>query len=241
LDALDRRGRSGALRLVGHSVRWGAVGLLLLTLGLAGCRGGPPPTGVERGDAALAAGDLVAAADYYEQASQQDPHDVRAWHGRAEVARQSGDPEASLGFYVQVARRDRAYLSRQARLDYTTTLIQAGHERLRAGRTDGAVRALKAARNLTTSVPAIDTDLGRALTARGARLSMLGQRKRALADFREAIELTPGEAEPYVGAAQILLASGRREEALDLLGTARRHHPSDLRVRALTIEAVGLR
>jgi tetratricopeptide (TPR) repeat protein len=219
--------------------RAAALLCLLLAAGLAGCRSGPPPTLVERGEAAMAEGDLAAAERFYREASEQDPNDVRAWHGRAEVARRDGAPEASLRFYVEVARRDQFYLTGPARLEYAATLIEAGRERLAAGRADAAVRALKAARALVGGVPGLDPDLGRALTARGERLAMLGHRKRALADFRAAIVLTPNAAEPYVGAAQILLASGRRQEALDLLGAARAHHPSDLRVRALTLEAVG--
>lgn len=236
---LDRRGRPSAAACARRPVRVGAVCFVLLAIGLAGCRSGAPPTLVERADAVLAKGDRLEAARLYREAAVQDPDNVRAWHGRAVVALLDAEPEASLGFYVEIARRDREYLQSHARLDYSATLIAAGHERLARGRSDGAVRALKAAREITPGVPGLDQDLGRALTARGERLSMLGHSKRALADFNQAIVLTPGRAEPYVGAAQILLAHGRKDAALKLLAVARRHHPSDLRVRALTIEAVG--
>ena len=104
--------------------------------------------------------------------------------GRAEVARQEDDPEASLG----ILRRDRppgpAPTSPALRgFGYTATLVAAGRrETSPTGRSDAAVRAFKAARaQVVSGVPGLDSDLGHALTARGERLAMLGQRKRALA------------------------------------------------------------
>jgi tetratricopeptide (TPR) repeat protein len=230
----------GRERERGHGRRLLSTVALLLVWACLSCSSGPAPTLVERGDAALAEGDLVAAEGFYRAACEHDSDDIRAWHGRAKVALADDEPETSLRYYVEVARVDRLYLTNVARFDYTMTLMAAGRERLAAGRSDGAVRALKAARRVTGKVPGLDEDLGRALTLRGERLVVLGHQQRALADFREAIEYAPGEATPYVGAAQILLASGRKDEAMALLADARRKHPDDTRVRALTMEAVGL-
>lgn len=236
----ERRGGTRTFTRSGRGARLVFALALLLALAPVSCLTASAPTLVEEGEAALSRGDLVSAQALYREAIEREPRNVRAWHGLAQVALAQDDPEFALGFYVEVARLDRVYLIGTARSHYVATLIAAGRARQARGHSDGAVRALKAAHEMEGNIPGLEEELGRALTLRAERLSMLGRRKRALADFQEAIELVPSRAGPYVGAVEILLASGRKDEALELLTAARRHHPADIRVRALTVEAVGL-
>lgn len=235
---MTRFAQSGSLP--GRGVATDVVLLLCLVAGLASCRSDPPPGLVEQGDAAWSAGSFSRADDLYSRALVEDPTSRAALLGRARAAVALHDPERALGFHGALARIDRAYWQRQARDDYARALREAARVRLAAGRAEGAVAALRALRRIAPE----DTDareaLARALVARAAQLAMQADREAALALYQEAIAIDAREVAAYVGAAEILIGSGRKQEAMTLLELARQTDPTDNRVRALTLEAMGL-
>ena len=212
----------------------------LLMGGLTACHSGPPPTLVEQGEAAMTRGAYREAGGYFEQALAANARDVRAMHGRARVARIERDPESALRYYSKISSVDRAYFESAARDDYAHALLDAGNARLKRGKPGAAVEALRALQRVKPMQKGAVDALSRALTAQGERLNMLGRRDESLAHYREAIRLTPHSASAYVGAAEVLLASGQKQEALALLTDARKYNPTDNRVRALMVEAMGL-
>lgn len=218
----------------------GLVALLLVLAGLQGCRSGPPPSLVERGEAAYAIGEFRHAELLFGEALSLDSSDLRAIHGQARTVLALHDPEASLRLYAQLARVDRVYFVGVAQEDYPATLYAAAESRLAGGQPGSALKALRMLQKAEPSRRGLADLLGRTLTAQGERFAMHGRREQAMAMFKEAIHQTPQAADPYVGAAEILLASGKQKEALVLLTDARKYNPSDNRVRALTVQAMGL-
>jgi tetratricopeptide (TPR) repeat protein len=222
-----------------RSRRPGALVAVLLLL-FAACQSGPPLSLVDQGEAALSRGAFREADGYFERALAANPADPTALHGRAKVARIQRDPERALRYYGQISKVDRAYFRSATRDDYALALLDAGNDRLRRGKPASALQALRVLQHTKPGQKGAEDALSRALTAQAERLNMLGKRNEALAHYREAIGLTPHLAAPYVGAAEVLLASGQNKEALALLTDARKHNPSDNRVRALMVEAMGL-
>jgi tetratricopeptide (TPR) repeat protein len=215
--------------------------LALLGALLSACQSGPPPSLVEQGDAALAAGEAQRADALYVRALEEGTAEpARALHGRARVALALRDPERALRVYGDLARADRGYWQRTARVDYGEALFAAGRQRLVDGRAGEAVEALRASRRVDPARAGLGRWLRKALCAHAEALAMHGRRDQALALFREALEVDPGAVGAYVGAAEILIGTGRKQEALALLEVARRADPNDGRVRALTMEAMGL-
>lgn len=233
-----RRGEAGPSRRPGPLLAL-AGGLLLWAAW--GCQSGPPPGLVEQGDVAFAAGDPVSADALYRQAVEAGGAAVApALLGRARVALAVRDPERALRMHQRLARTDRVYWLSRARDDYASALSAAGRERLRTGRNGGAVEAFRALGAVDPAWPELGRWQARALTRHAATLAMHGRRDEALALYREAVEADPGAVEACVGAAEILIGTGRRDEALAVLEVARRADPADGRVRALTMEAMGL-
>lgn len=232
-------GRSEGVRshLRPRGVRSAFVVVLLL---LGACRSSPPPTLVEQGDAAWATGAYAEADALYARALEIDPASPAALLGRARVAVQMGDPERALGYHGAIANSDRGFWQANARSDYALALFEVGRTRLAADRPDGAVAALRALQMIDPTRPGLADVLARALTARAEQLAMRGDRDAALDLFHEAIAIDSKSVAAYVGAAEILIGSGQKQEAMTLLENARRTDPADNRVRALTMEAMGL-
>jgi len=226
-----------------HSRRLGilaALVLVVLTIGV-GCRSGPPPTLVEQGDSAFSQRMYRAADQFYAKALSVDPHSLGALHGRARVATVQRRAEDALGYYRRIHAIDRAYLSSTGKADYAKALYAVTEVRLDANNPAGAVETARALVRLAPEYPGANRILARALTAQGRWFAMHAKRREALAHYEAAIETDPSNASAYVGAAEILLSTGKRGEALALLARARRMRPTDTRIRALSVQAMRLR
>lgn len=229
----DRHGRlSPCIRACAVGV---SSGFLLLA-----CASGPSTPALERADAAFAAGRLSRAAALYRESERGDPQTAAvALHGLARVTLAQGDPDRASSLLEQLALRDLAYYLAHARNDHAEALVGAAEDRLgRGGDVTPAIDMLETAGRLDPDRPAIARALAEAHTLQGDWLASRGQRTLALGHFAEARGLSPGSADPWVGAAEILIAVTRRQEALALLGEARHLFPADGRVRSLTIQAM---
>lgn len=219
--------------------------LALLVAGSAAivlaCQSGPPPTPLQLGEQAFLQKDYRLADERFAAAVTAQPdRKAAALHGRARVALVMRDPESSLRFYSECSKADAQYFRSAARPDYAITLLEVGKLRLSRKKVDAALSALRALQKVEPAQPGLDEALASALTASGRSYALHGHRKQALARFQEAMSLRPHAADAWVGAAEILLASGQKKQALALLTDARRHNPSDERVRALTVQAMGV-
>jgi tetratricopeptide (TPR) repeat protein len=217
------------------------VGLLLgLALWVVGCQSGPPPSLVEQGNLAFAEGQYRAADALFAQALATNARWVEALHGRARVAVAMHQPEAALRGYTQISKIDRSYITRLAKRDYAQALFEAARGRLDTQASEQALQAMRALERLMPGYPGFDAQMARVLTSHAAWLTMHGRRAEAMRLYKQAISLDPSSAAPYVGAAEILLTDGKRQAALALLTDAQRRSPGDRRIRALTVQAMGL-
>ena len=226
--------RRGTLR----AVRCGLLAFVALTLA---CQSGPPPTPLDRAHAAFEAGRIEEAGLLYDEAARTQPdRRAEALHGSARVRMVGREPERALALFSEVAKVDRDYFTAHARDDYAQTLLLAGRARLARKKLEPAIDALEALQRIDPDYPGLTRALAEAWTAHGEQLSMHGRRTEAMRRFERAMELRPQAADAWIGAAEILIATGRKKEALALLADARRYNPSDGRVRALTVQAMGV-
>jgi tetratricopeptide (TPR) repeat protein len=195
---------------------------------------------VELGDAALAERSWAEADAYYVRALGASPQDPGAIHGRARVATRLRKPEQALRHFSRLAHADRAWFEGKARDDYTVALIEAGRTRMARRDPKAALDVIRIAYALRPDQAGMTDLYAKALSGSAAKHAMHGQRKQAAALYDEAMKAAPHDVDAYVGKAEILIAVGKRKEALALLIDARKQAPSDRRIRALTVEAMGL-
>jgi tetratricopeptide (TPR) repeat protein len=219
-----------------------ALLLLALLLGLAaGCASGPPPSALERGEAALEQGDWRAAQTHFAQALRLDPQLARAWLGQARAQLAGRDPEAALSSLGRLSQVDPALFSGEAAVIYVEALEAATQVRLQRHQ---AQAALVSARTLVKLAPerrGSDRLLGQALLAEAERRRLLGENGPALALYREACAVAPHSLEAWVGAAELLLEAGKGKETVKLLEAARKLHPTAGSIRSLTLQALKVR
>ena len=218
-----------------------AIFLCLATLFFHGCAGGPPPSPVEKGEAALASGDWRSAKTHFAEALREDPRFGRAWLGQARAQLAGRDPEGTLRSLSSLSRLDRALFAGDARLTYADALEGATRQRFHREQSEAALVAVRALAKLEPHRRSVGPLLGRALVEEAARRRWIGDRKVALTLYREACEVVPYTLDAWLGAAEILLEFKQGTEAIRLLELARKTHPTAGQIRTLTIQALGLR
>ena len=218
-----------------------SLAALLAVVLLQGCANGPPPTSVELGEAALSQGDWRVARTHFADALRTDARMGRAWLGQARAQLMSRDAEGSLRSLSSLSKVDRELFLGQARAPYGDALEGATRSRLNRKKSESALVAVRALSTLDPKRRGLSSLLGRALIDEASRRSWQGDRDRALALYREACTVVPGNLEAWVGAAEILLEMGQGREAIQLLALARKRHPTAGSIRTLTVQALSLR
>jgi tetratricopeptide (TPR) repeat protein len=208
---------------------------------LHGCAGGPPPSAVELGEAALESGDWRSAKTHFAEALRAEPRLGRAWLGQARAQLAGRDPEAALRSLTSLSKVDRERFLRDARPTYVDSLDAAARSRLERDKSEAALAAVRALAKLDPGRRDLDRLVGRALIAEADRVRWRGDPKSALALYREACRTVPRELDAWIGAAEILLEFNRGKEAMNLLEAARKTHPTAGQIRTLTIQALSLR
>lgn len=234
--------RRAALRR-GAASAWIPIVAVTAAIALvAACASGPPPSPVELGERALAAGDWRAARGHFAEALRADASDGRAWLGQARAQLRGREPEAALGSLARLARLDPARLREpDGRATHADVLEAAAQARLAASRSEPALAAVRALAKLAPDRRGLDRLLGRALVAEGTRRRLLGERDAALALYREACRVTPATLEAWVAAVELLIETGRGREARAVLEAARQVHPTAGAIRTLTLQTLGMR
>lgn len=212
-----------------------------VTLLVVGCASGPPPTTVEKGEAALASGDWRSAEAHFAEALRIDSSFGRAWYGQARAQLAGRNPEGTLRSLTSLSKVDRSLFVGTARSTYAEALEAATQQRLRLEQNEAALVAVRALASLEPDRRGLDRLLGRALVGEAARRRWRGDRKGALALYREACQVVPNTLDAWVGAAEILLEFRQGKDAVRLLESARKTHPTAGQIRTLTIQALDLR
>ena len=190
------------------------------------------------GEAALAEGAPEVAVQAFGAALVAIPHDARALHGLARGFLDLGDPEPALRVLAELEEYHPDYLSRQAGAERCRALAAAVRSRLAEA---DSRRALLAARALPAA------SCGQAESARLLAKSLLAEARRArderrddeaIALFREAAGVDFLDPEAFAEVARALLATGRRDEVLEVLSSALLAHPADRGLRDLMVEAL---
>lgn len=225
------------------SIHRKVAGLLLLVglVVIQGCAGGPPPTAVELGEAALERGDWRAARTHFAEALQVDPGQGRAWQGQARAQLLGQDPEAALRSLASLARVDPERFSGSSRSTYADALAAATTLRLARKQSEAAMISVRALAKLEPDRRGLDRLLGRALVAEGLRRRLVGDRDTALVLYSEACQVLPQSLDAWEGAAEILLESRKGKDAVRLLEAARKVHPTAGSIRSLTLQALKYR
>ena len=215
--------------------------LLLATLLFHGCASGPPPTPVEKGEAALTSGDWRSAKTHFAEALRADARFGRAWFGQARAQLAGRDPEGALRSLSSLSKVDRDLFVGSARSTYADALEAATRYRLDREQSEAALIAVRALAKLEPDRRGLGPLLGRALVEEAARIRWLGDREAALMLYRETCEVMPYALEAWLGAAEILIEFKRGREAMRLLEAARKMHPTAGQICTLTIQALGVR
>ncbi len=222
-----------------RSLIW--MGLLGALLFLPSCASGPPPTAMERGFAALARDEFELASGYFVEALRANPQNGEAWQGQAAAQVGALDPEAALRSLARLAQVDAARFSGEGKATYADALASATQKRNAQGQHQAALQAVRALVQLDPERRGLDRLLGQALLKEAERRARLGGQKEAHALYAEACQVVPQRLEAWVGAAEILLVSGKSKAAVRLLESARKYHPTAGSIRSLTLQAMRAR
>jgi len=211
-------------------------------LGLvSGCASGPPPSATDLGEQALAEGDWRSAKTHFAEALRMDSADGRAWLGQAGAQLAGRDPEGALRSLSSLNQADPEWFRRQAQDTYGDSLESASRQRLDRKQTEAALGAVRALKKIEPKRSGLDRLLGRVLVAEADRRRLAGDREAALAFYREACAATPQSLDAWIGAAEILLEQNETGEAMRLLESARRSHPTAGAIRSLTLQVLQTR
>ena len=222
--------------------RWLVAALVAATLAtLHGCASAPPPTATDLGWQALEQGDWRTAKTRFGEALRENARDGRAWHGLARAQLSGRDPESALRSLTSLSQVDVARFSGEARATYADALHAAVGARLDRKQTQAALQAARALAQLDPRRSGVSRLLGRSLVAEGDRLRLRGDRNAALPLFQEACRVTPGDLEAWVGAVEILLERKQGGQAIRMLESARKAHPTAGVIRSLTLQAMRFR
>ncbi len=206
-----------------------------------GCASGPPPSPVELGEAALANQDWRSAKTHFAAALRAQPRSELAWFGQARAQLAGRDPEGALRSLSSLSELDHGLFSVDARSAYADSLEGATRQRLDRDQSEAALIAVRALVKLEPDRRGLDHLFGRALVEEADRRRWMGDSKTALVLYREACHVVPHTLDAWVGTAEILLELGQGKEAMRILETARKNHPTSGQIRTLTIQALGLR
>jgi thioredoxin-like negative regulator of GroEL len=219
---------------------------LLLGLGLAlGASGGCASAVavapmLERGEAALAAGEAEDAADAFQSALALRPGDRRALFGLARSHLARGDGEAALVVFAELRAGDPSHFAATASGDYERALVQAARSRLWRGDPAGALRLLEGLGPQAAVSPAVRDLRARARLVEAGRLQVAGRTREAVELYRQATGIDAGP-DPTAALAESLIAEGQVDTAISLLSDGLRRSGGDARLAALMQRALDIR
>jgi predicted O-linked N-acetylglucosamine transferase (SPINDLY family) len=177
---------------------------------------GPPDQACLDGAAALARGDLEAAARAYRQAIGRGAGDSDAYNNLGVIEAQRGDLDAAIVLFQGAWSRGGA----GGRENLIHALATRGADRFGQGRFEEAAADFQERAQLEPAAP-------RAWTEWGAALAKVGRLEEAIDHHRRAIALAPDYALAHSNLGAALLGLKRTDEAVSVLETACALAPAD--------------
>ncbi len=237
------RSGSGRTWILGSAT----LALMVWIGGALACAGARPeaPEGpaaaeaaVRRADMALAMGQAEAAAAGYREALELDPASGAALLGLARSLAQLGDATQALALYDALATGHPSRFEALGPRELCAVLGAAIEARMAEA---SAIEALAVAGRVSELGCEGRISAGSLARVHRAAAEALapGHASDAIDHYREAIRLEPQPAEVFIAAARLLIAEGRRPEALDLLirGLGERSESTALKEFAVEILA----
>ena len=179
----------------------------------------------QRGVLAMQAGKWDAAADLFRKGLALDPESSQLGYSLGLALYWKGDHDAAAKQFEAVLRRSPDHLETH----FNLAVLLAQQKRYR-----DALAHFAAAAKLDPG--RADVQVGQAEMLRN-----LGDLNASLPHWRRAVEIDPANASAWLGGAKTLIALERYREARDWVEAARKHHPADVDLSALSDQLSAVR
>jgi tetratricopeptide (TPR) repeat protein len=211
----------------------------------AGCAAGEAPEAraareaLNRGDIALALRRPAEAEAAYAEALALDPESGEALIGLARAQAARGESAAALERYAELAEHHPERFAELRDGEYCRAVLARSWDLLASGAAAGALELADLARAEGCPQPELVTLRTDAKVGLADERRVRGEISAAAELYREVAESDPARVEAWQAAGELLLASGQREDALELLSEALRHHPRDSGLKELMVDALA--
>jgi tetratricopeptide (TPR) repeat protein len=219
------------------------VSLIVSLLVLASCAGMPflsgPKQEFEQGLALFNAGKYEQAIPFFSKAAELDPKYVQAYIylGRSYISLGSwgeaiGPLRTAYGISPTETRKEATSFLSDA-------LVGAGIQSFRNGDYKTAVEHLKEGLTLDPGSMKIKDELVKAWTAYGGKLFTQGNFGEAISSFEQALQLSPGYLDAYIGLAKSFFKNGDYDKALQAARKALSLNPGSDELKKLLLQILG--
>lgn len=217
--------------------------LMVSLLVLASCAGIPFLSGAkqefEQGLALFNAGKYEQAIPYFSKAAELDPNDVQAYIylGRSYIS--LGRWSEAIGPLRSAYRISPNETRKEATSFLSDALVGAGIQSFRNGDYKSAIGHLKEGLTLDPSSAKVKDELVNAWTAYGGKLFTQGNFGEAISAFEQALQLSPGYLDAYIGLAKGFFKNGEYDKALQAARKALSLDPGSDELKKLLLQILG--
>ena len=210
---------------------------------IASCAGIPFLSGAkqefEQGLALFNAGKYEQAIPYFSKAAELDPNDVQAYIylGRSYIS--LGKWGEAIGPLRTAYRISPTETRKEATSFLSDALVGAGIQSFRNGDYKTAVEHLKEGLTLDPGSAKIKDELVKAWTAYGGKLFTQGSFGEAISAFEQALQLSPGSLDAYIGLAKSFFKNGDFDKALQTVRKALSLDPGSDELKKLLFQILG--
>jgi len=190
----------------------------------------------EQGLALFNAGKYEQAIPYFSKAAESDPNYVQAYIylGRSYIS--LGRWSEALGPLKTAYRISPTETRKEATSFLSDALVGAGIQSFRSGDYKTAVEHLKEGLTLDPGSAKVKDELVKAWTAYGGKLFTQGNFGEAISAFEQALQLSPGHLDAYIGLAKSFLKSGDFDKALQTARKALSLDPGSDELKKLLLQ-----
>jgi len=219
------------------------VSYIVSLLVLASCAGMPFLSGAkqefEQGLALFNAGKYEQAIPYFSKAAESDPNYVQAYIylGRSYIS--LGRWSEALGPLKTAYRISPKETRKEATSFLSDALVGAGIQSFRNGDYKTAVEHLKEGLTLDPGSAKVKDELVKAWTAYGGKLFTQGNFGEAISAFEQALQLSPGYLDAYIGLAKSFFKKGDFDKALQAARKALSLDPGSDELKKLLLQILG--
>jgi tetratricopeptide (TPR) repeat protein len=193
----------------------------------------------EQGLALFNAGKYEQAIPYFSKAAESDPNYVQAYIylGRSYIS--LGRWSEALGPLKTAYRISPTETRKEATSFLSDALVGAGIQSFRNGDYKTAVEHLKEGLTLDPGSAKVKDELVKTWTAYGGKLFTQGNFGEAISAFEQALQLSPGHLDAYIGLAKSFLKSGDFDKALQTARKALSLDPGSDELKKLLLQILG--